>query len=67
MVEVDSAQRIDSGVVSLFEVSFDDGSSLRCSLEQPFFIIKEGRVEKKKLSDISIGDKVIGVDYNGDL
>ena len=67
LIEEDSAQRIDSGEVSLFEVSFDDGSSLQCSLEQPFFIIKGGKIEKKKLSDISIGEEIIGVSYDGDL
>ncbi len=58
-VEKDKGKRVISGERELFEVELEDSRKIKCSMNHKFFIKCNGQIQKRKLSELKEGDKIV--------
>jgi len=60
-IVTDIAKGIKSPDTMLYELELEDGRKVICSANQPFFVIRNGKIVEVKLSELKPGDKVITI------
>ena len=58
-VSVDIAKGIKSPDTMLYEMELEDGRKIICSANQPFIVLRNGKLLWVKLKDIKHGDKIL--------
>jgi replication factor C small subunit len=65
-IESDKGICIDTGISDIYEITLDDGRTIKCTAKHPFFIIdKSGNIIEKPLHDLSEDDEI--VDFSDEL
>jgi len=58
-IEVAKARVVDSGEAALYELELDNGDTVRCSADHPFFVVRDGDLVEMPLKDLKEGDDIV--------
>lgn len=65
-IEKDKGICINTGISNIYEITLEDGRSIKCTDKHPFFILNDNNeIIKKPLNELSDGDEII--DYSDEI
>jgi DNA polymerase III delta prime subunit len=61
-IENDRGWLVDSGMADFFEITLENGEKIKASNNHPFFVIRNGKLEKIRTRELAEGTEIVELD-----